>query len=106
MTLYIDDTTNPYEEARQQRILRNQQVLSDLGIQAVHPPKVVKRNATTGKPKIYSEAAPLRKSRRQQGQASELDYETKADVDESGPCRVSAGTGIRRTPVDGSTSTA
>ncbi len=62
------------EHARQQRILRNQQVLAKLGLVPVAQPESQDTTASK-KPQTKTAMPPTRRSRRQQGQSSEGDGE-------------------------------
>ncbi len=64
--------SNEYENARQKRILRNQQVLADLGLNtAALPITNAEVPAVARKSKSEQVQLPLRRSRRQQGQPIE-----------------------------------
>ena len=64
--------SNEYENARQKRILRNQQVLADLGLTTVElPTRHAEVPAVARKSRSEQVQLPLRRSRRQQGQPIE-----------------------------------
>ncbi|DBA79620.1 TPA: hypothetical protein ACH3X1_008303 [Trebouxia sp. C0004] len=68
--------SNEYENARQKRILRNQQVLADLGLPTGElPTRHAEVPAVVRKSKPEHVQLPLRRSRRQQGQPSEQQEE-------------------------------
>ena len=68
--------SNEYENARQQRILRNQQVLADLGLNTSGlPTRHAEVPALARKSKSEQVQLPLRRSRRQHGQPIEQQEE-------------------------------
>ncbi|KAA6420465.1 MAG: oxidoreductase FAD-binding domain-containing [Trebouxia sp. A1-2] len=68
--------SNEYENARQKRILRNQQVLADLGLTSVElPTRHVEVPAVARKSKSEQVQLPPRRSKRQQGQPIEQQEE-------------------------------
>ncbi|DBB04846.1 TPA: hypothetical protein ACH3X3_010135 [Trebouxia sp. C0006] len=71
--------SNEYENARQKRILRNQQVLADLGLNTAELPiRHAEVPAVSRKSKSEQVQLPLRRSRRQQGQP--IEQQEKMDL--------------------------
>ena len=69
---------NLYEQARQERILRNRQVLDSLGIQSISLPAPRHKPSIAKTSKAHAPTLPTRKSRRQQGEACDLTEEKAA----------------------------
>lgn len=68
--------SNEYENARQKRILRNQQVLADLGLTTGKlPARHAEVPAVARKSRSEQVQLPVRRSRRQQGQPIEQQVE-------------------------------
>lgn len=76
-----DQSSNSYEQARRQRIMRNGQILASLGLTNNYVVEQPRQTCASKKTKVSLPQVPTRRSKRQQGLSGELEAPSKDTLD-------------------------